>query len=473
MIPKELVEAESRKGVITPLAVFLQQVHSDPDFPACAENVRALLALAADGDATIQNFAQAIERDLALTLRVLRIANSALYNRSRRPILSVTHAASLLGLDELTRIATSGRLLRHFSGNSSSAIDLTALSLLAANVARRLASAPGGRPSEDAYLAGMLANLGEIAFAYHRPETYARIIAACQGKLRAKQTECRKQIGFNFDEAGAAILHGFGLHGAPHRAIAADADVLKANAAEDPDSRVALAAKLAHVLVAALQRAQDAEQRKILDHWLQAYGGVFGLGLPDLLPLMETAIAEAEEELCHLGIPAHRLRVSSPQVREHLAAMLTEHGHAAEGPCAIALALTAALADHSLDRAIFCEWHPNEDRLVVAAALGLDAASARPLFAPNIALPHRPPLSLALSLRQDLLVDLLSDGRFRETPFVQSLDAALFALLPVVVNGQLAGVLYADRRHPGPTAGLLNALRIVRDSLAHALSLSR
>ena len=473
MIPKELVDSESRKSAVTSLAVFLQQVHSDPDFPACAENVRALLALAADGDATIQNFAQTIERDLALTLRVLRIANSALYNRSRRPILNVTHAASLLGLDELTRIATSSRVLRHFSGNSSSAVDLIALSLLAANVARHLASHPGARPSEEAYLAGMLANLGEIAFAYHRPEPYARIIAACQGKLLAEKSECRQQIGFHFDEAGAAILHGFGLHGAPHMAIAAEADVLKANAAEDPDSRVALAAKLAHVLVGALQRAQDAEQRKILDHWLRAYGGVFSLGLPQLLPLMETAIGEAEEELCHLGIPAHRLRVSSPQVREHLAAMLTQYGHAAEGPCAIALALTAALADHSLDRAIFCEWNPNEDRLVVAAALGLDAASARPLFAPNIALPHRPPLSLALSLRQDLLVDLLSDRRFRDTPFVQSLDAALFALLPVVVNGQLAGLLYADRRHPGPTAGLLDTLGKVRDSLAQALALAR
>lgn len=472
MIPKESVETESRKEAVTPLVVFLQQVRSDPDFPACTENVRALLALAADGEATIQSFAQAIERDLALTLRVLRIANSALYNRSRRPILSVAHAASLLGLDELTRIAASTRFLRHFAGNSPAAVDLIALSLLAANVARQLVVGPGGRPSEEAYLAGMLANLGEIAFAYHRPEPYARILAACHGKLLAEKGECRKQAGFTFDEAGAAILASFGLHGAPHMAVAVASDVLRANAAEDPESRTALAAKLANVLVGALQRAHETEQRRILEHWVSAYGSVFHLSIPQLLPMMETAIDETREELCHLGIPAHRLSVTNPEIREHLTGLLTQ-ATCSDRPGAIALALTTILADHSLDRAVFCEWTPTPDRLVVAAALGLDPGAARRLFAPEVALLHRPPLSLALAMKQDLLIDLLTDGRFRGSPFVLSLEAALFALLPVVVNGHLVGLLYADRRNPGPTAGILHRLVKVRDSLAQALALYR
>ena len=102
-----------------------------------------------------------------------------------------------------------------------------------------------------------------------------------------------------------------------------------------------------------------------------------------------------------------------------------------------------------------------------------DPAAARKLFASSVAFPKRPPLSLAVVMKQDLLVDLAHDVRFRESAFVKAVNPAVFAVLPVVVNRLLVGVLYADRTTACQTDGLLPRLGKIRDALCHALTLVR
>jgi hypothetical protein len=473
MIPCGPVDKDSPKSGITPLEVFLQQVRSDPDFPACAEHVRAILALASDMNATIQKFANTIQRDVALTLRILRTANSALYNRSGRPVLSVSHAASLLGLDALTHIAASSRFLEHYAKKSPGIVELVTLSLLSANVSKQLTTKTDGRLSEEAYLAGMLANVGEIVFAYHRQEQYAKIIAACEGKLMAEKVECRKETGFTFDEVGRGVLASVGLHGAPQMAVTSEPDILKSQAAEDPESRIALAAKLGNVVVGASQRCDDVEKQKILDHWVTTYGGVFGLTMQQVPKLMERAIEEAQDNLRHLGVRADRLQISDRKMKEPLEEILVRADGGVDRQSAVALALEAVLDTNMFDRAVFCEVNKALDNMEATGVLGMDAAAARKLFSSSVAFPKRPPLSLAVIMKQDLLVDLLTDGRFRESPFVKAVQPAVFALLPVMVNRQLAGILYADRKTTCQTDGLLPRLGKVRDGLAHALTLVR
>ncbi len=473
MIPCGPVDKDSPKPGTTPLEVFLQQVRSDPDFPACAEHVRGILALASDLNATIQKFANTIQRDVALTLRILRTANSALYNRSGRPVLSVSHAASLLGLDALTHIAASSRFLEHYAKKGPGIVELVTLSLLSANVSKQLTTKTDGRLSEEAYLAGMLANVGEIVFAYHRQEQYAKIIAACEGKLMAEKVVCRKETGFTFDEVGRAVLASFGLHGAPQKAVASEPDFLKSQASEDPESRIALAAKLGNIVVGASQRCDDVEKQKILDHWVTTYGGVFGLTMQQVPKLMERAIEEAQDNLRHLGVRADRLQMADRKVKEPLEDMLGRADGGVDKQSAVALALEAVLDTNMFDRAVFCEVNKALENMEATGVLGMEAAAARKLFSSSVAFPKRPPLSLAVVMKQDLLVDLLADGRFRESPFVKAVQPAVFAILPVVVNRQLAGILYADRKTTCQTDGLLPRLGKIRDGLSHALSLVR
>lgn len=458
---------------MTPLEVFLQQVRSDPDFPACAEHVKAILALSADLNATIQKFAATVQRDVALTLRILRTANSALYNRSGRPVLSVSHAASLLGLDALTHIAASSRFLEHYAKKSPGIVELVTLSLLSANVSKQLGAKTDARLSEEAYLAGMLANVGEIVFAYHRQEEYAAIIAACEGKLMAEKVVCRRMVGFTFEEVGRGILDSFGLHGAPQMAVSSEPETLKSNSAADSDARIALAAKLGNVIVGASQRCDEAEQRKILEYWVPTYGSIFGLTVAQVPEMMARAMDEAKDNLRHLGVRADSLRLSERSEKEPLEAMLTRAEGGVDKQSAIALALESVLDTDMFDRVVYAEVNRALDNMDALGSLGFDHAVARKLFASSIAFPKRPPLSLAVVMKQDLLVDLVTDARFRDSIFVKTVQPTVFAVLPVIVNRQLAGILYADRTSPCQTDGLLPRLGKIRDGLVHALALAR
>lgn len=473
MITCQPVDKDNSTSVRTPLDVFLTQVRSDPDFPACAEHVRAILALSTDLNATIQKFATTIQRDVALTLRILRTANSSLYNRSGRPVLSVAHAASLLGLDALSHIAASSRFLEHYAKKSPGILELVTLSLLSANVSKQLATKTDARLSEEAYLAGMLANVGEIVFAYHRQADYIKIIAACQGKLMAEKVVTRQMAGFTFDEVGREVLASFGLRGAPQMAISSEPELLKSSSADDADSRIALAAKLGNIVVGACQRCDEEEQKKMLNHWVSSYGGVFGVTVDMVPKLMERALEEAQDNLRHLGVRPDSLKLSERRVKEPLEDMLARAEGGVDKQSVIALALEAILETDMFERATYCEVTRTLESLDAVGVLGMDAAAARKLFASSVAFPKRPPLSLAVVMKQDLLVDLAHDVRFRESPFVKAVNPAVFAVLPVVLNRQLAGVLYADRTTACQTDGLLPRLGKIRDALAHALTLVR
>ncbi len=473
MIPFQPVDKDNSTYGRTPLDVFLAQVRSDPDFPACAEHVRAILALASDLNATIQKFAATIQRDVALTLRILRTANSSLYNRSNRPVLSLAHAASLLGLDALTHIAASSRFLEHYAKKSPGILELVTLSLLSANVSKQLASKTDARLTEEAYLAGMLANVGEIVFAYHRQEDYLKILAACDGKLMAEKVVTRQMVGFTFEEFGREVLLAFGLRGAPQMAVSSEPELLKSSAVEDPDSRIALAAKLANVIVGASQRCDEEEREKILNHWVSTYGGVFGVTLDMVPKLMERAIEEAQDNLRLLGVRPDKLKLSDRRVKEPLEDMLVRVEGGVDKQSVIALALEAILGTEMFERATYCEVNRNLESMDAVGVLGMDPDAARKLFASSVAFPKRPPLSFAVVMKQDLLVDLAHDVRFRESAFVKAVNPTVFAVLPVVVNRLLVGVLYADRSTACQTDGLLPRLGKIRDALSHALSLVR
>jgi HD-like signal output (HDOD) protein len=89
------------------LQACLAQITRLPDFPSFSENVAEVLTAALREDTSAQQLAKLVMRDYSLTLKVLRTANSALYNRSGKPLFSITHAMAMLGVDAVRNIAGS------------------------------------------------------------------------------------------------------------------------------------------------------------------------------------------------------------------------------------------------------------------------------------------------------------------------------------------------------------------------------
>ena len=145
--------------------------------PPFAEHARELLARSMDPDGASSQLARVILKDLGLTSQILRVANSSLYNRSGKPIVSVAHAITMLGWNTVRDMVSAMRFVEHYARHSAGLRELMMLSVLSATHGRLVASAVEYAKPEEAYVCGLFRNLGEVLMAqYYAPE-YAEMVA--------------------------------------------------------------------------------------------------------------------------------------------------------------------------------------------------------------------------------------------------------------------------------------------------------
>ena len=80
-----------------PEDVYVRRILASEDFPAFSKVMTDLMSSLRDDDASAQRLANLVLRDYALTVKVIRTANTVHYNRSGRTVQSATHALMLLG----------------------------------------------------------------------------------------------------------------------------------------------------------------------------------------------------------------------------------------------------------------------------------------------------------------------------------------------------------------------------------------
>src|SRR3982751_6505284 len=102
--------APASKSDAGPEAVYVRRILASDDFPAFSKVMSDLMASLRDDDASAQRLANLVLRDYALTVKVIRTANTGHYNRYGRTVQSATHALMLLGARTVRDLA-SGLLL--------------------------------------------------------------------------------------------------------------------------------------------------------------------------------------------------------------------------------------------------------------------------------------------------------------------------------------------------------------------------
>jgi HD-like signal output (HDOD) protein len=183
------------RGLILKAAASLGVIGGGP------RSAPRILAALCNPTVDVGDVAGVIGREPALYARVLKIANSPYYGQSRR-IMTLDRAVVVLGLDAVRGIAAAACLDRTFPrGKQTPLVDLNAVvqhSLATAAAAESLAKL--GRPAlaPDAFIAGLLHNLGIIVqMALDAPgiEAMIRLRAGDDRReMRALELE-RSQIG--------------------------------------------------------------------------------------------------------------------------------------------------------------------------------------------------------------------------------------------------------------------------------------
>jgi putative nucleotidyltransferase with HDIG domain len=149
------------------IALTPAQVHAAinalPSMPAV---VSELMVQLDHDDVNLADLARKIGVDPALTVRVLRLANSSFYGL-KREVRTLDEAVAVLGLRSLRNLVTTAAVMDKLTVNPDSALAFEAYwrhALGTALCARGIATRKGLDP-ESAYVAGLLHDIGRLALA--------------------------------------------------------------------------------------------------------------------------------------------------------------------------------------------------------------------------------------------------------------------------------------------------------------------
>jgi len=136
------------------------------EMPVLGGVITELNTLTGDDDAEVNQLAEVILKDANLTSQVLKIANSVQYNPSNHPINTVSRAIVLIGFTGVRAICISVMVIESLLGKNPKRrlLEQMAMAFHAATQARKLVSKVDENEKEEVFIAGLLYNMGQMAF---------------------------------------------------------------------------------------------------------------------------------------------------------------------------------------------------------------------------------------------------------------------------------------------------------------------
>ncbi len=176
--------------------------------PSPPQTLLKLLSLCQSDDANINELADLIGNDPALSSKVLMVAHSAAYHRSDANPLSLLQACNRLGTALIKLLVISETVVQTFNGfNQAGGIDLRSFwkhSLSVALIARELAPRLDYALAEEAYLAGLLHDIGRLALLVAAPQQAQAMFGAPDNDALCEQEQ--QSLDMSHTEAGAWLL---------------------------------------------------------------------------------------------------------------------------------------------------------------------------------------------------------------------------------------------------------------------------
>lgn len=172
-----------------------------------------IIELAQDPEADLAAAADIIAIDMALSARMLRIANSPLY-ASRRRVENLGQALTLLGLNATMSLALGFTVTQGLVAGGGSGQDLRERawrrSILSALAASQLGQARGLRRLEELMLAGLLQDIGILALAQAHPDAYLPLLRESPDNAALLDGE-RRLLHCTHADVGALMADEWGL----------------------------------------------------------------------------------------------------------------------------------------------------------------------------------------------------------------------------------------------------------------------
>ncbi len=191
-----------------------ERLEKDYQLPVLSPVAMKLVEMATDDTKSAKDLAQLIEKDPSLSSRVLQMANSAYYPKTK-PVTTLKDAVVKIGFQRLRIMALSISLRDTFPMGKVGGLDYERfwkVSLYRGLISRELAKRLGGCDPEEAFLAGLILEIGLLIFFDVVLKRQAQAIPLDITKIDHLIQWELNEYGIHHRQVGAMAMEKWGFH---------------------------------------------------------------------------------------------------------------------------------------------------------------------------------------------------------------------------------------------------------------------
>lgn len=186
---------------------------TERQLPTLPNRAIDVLRLSNDPDTPLAELERVISREQSMTLRVLKMANSARYGRARE-VDSIRHAIMLLGRNTVQELASAAALAPTLDRAAEGLVDGPQLwnhAISTALWSREVARAVAGSVGSHVFTAALMHDIGIVLLVRCAPESARNVLRLAQLEKMTIETAERDLLDTDHAEVAAAVCEAWGL----------------------------------------------------------------------------------------------------------------------------------------------------------------------------------------------------------------------------------------------------------------------
>jgi HD-like signal output (HDOD) protein len=301
----DTLEAISRSAAIPSMPLVATRCYEMSQDPLCSYD----------------KIVELLSTDPGIAAEILRIANSAMFGLVRQ-VDSLKQAIALLGLTRVRDLVLMRYMVQSLNTAKTDPIDLSYFwrrCTGGAIVAGKLAATKAPRRRDEAFIAGLLADVGVVILTQALPSKYKPIAAQYRplGGDAWKGQE-REVLGVSHGQVSAMVLEAWSLPGAIVESVRHHHDPIDAIPTDSPARDIAPLIGAAQTIAGAISEASD--PARAAAHCVEAMEGIklSPAVLVDALPSIESDIENLATALKVDVIPSKTFKLIADQIAKQI-----------------------------------------------------------------------------------------------------------------------------------------------------------
>ena len=195
------------------VSFLLRRMRHKSDFPVFSQTISVLNKATSSDTESLASVSNAILKDYSLTNKVLRLVNSAHYNRGGSKISTISRAVVMLGINPVRSIAASLMLFEHLQNKlqSSQLKEDAVESLFSALIANEMSASLSKVNHEEAFLCALLQQLGKRLVRFYLHEEAQAIDKLLTQENISESNAAIKVLGTSYHQLGTAVAREWGF----------------------------------------------------------------------------------------------------------------------------------------------------------------------------------------------------------------------------------------------------------------------